>query len=82
MKGTAYKQTLKTLGMSQLTSSKFLGFSHRQSRRIAAGTAELGLAAEKLLLAMMAYGLTSEMVNGLLGKPVPKKSKKTKAPAA
>lgn len=80
MKGRDYKKALKVLGLSQAKAATFLGFSTRQSRRIASkdGAAMLGLADEKLLRTMLQFSLTVEMVNNLM----PKRGKPAAKPAA
>jgi hypothetical protein len=83
MKGQPYKRTLKQLGFSsQSKAADFFGFTTRQSRRIAAGTAELRLAERKLIAVMLHYGITKEMVEQAM-KPskAPRAAKPEKAAA-
>lgn len=86
MKGREYKKALKTLKLSQAKGALFLGFSTRQSRRIAAnnGKAALRLADEKLLRVMLEFSITVEMVDGLMkakrAKPAPKSAPAPVAP--
>lgn len=53
MKGRAYKTALKKVGLSIRKAGPFLGFTSRQSTRIAGGEAELPEAARKLLALMV-----------------------------
>lgn len=60
MKGRAYKAALKRVGLSIRKAGPFLGFTSRQSTRIAGGEAELPEAARKLLMVMIAQDWTVE----------------------
>lgn len=76
MQGKVYKRSLKMLNISQAKMSVFLGISSRQSRRVASETAELTLAAEKLIRVMLELGLSPAMVDTMMNKKiaVPKKA--------
>lgn len=62
MKGNAYKLALKKVGLSVRGAGPFLGFTSRNSYRIAAGESDLPEAARKLLLVMIDHSLSPDSV--------------------
>jgi hypothetical protein len=62
-----YRTAITKLNLSQKRAAEFLGFSHRQSRRVAGSHAKLDTGAEKLLRVMMHLGLTVAAVDKICG---------------
>lgn len=66
MTKTEYRRALKALGLSVTKAGPFLGITSRQSFRIAAGAADLPLAAQKLLLVMIYLSVRPESADILV----------------
>lgn len=82
MKTAEYKKAIATVGLSQNKAAAFLGFSTRQSRRIAKGEADLSEGETLLLKVMIHLALTPEAVHKIAGVEPPAKKKKAAAAAA
>jgi predicted transcriptional regulator len=83
-RGEGYKKIVERIGLSINKAADFLGYSRRQSKRIASGTAETSVATTMLIKVMLEMGLTFDAVNVIAGrKPgvVKKAKKKAKAKA-
>lgn len=77
IKGAEFTSVISKLGMSQVDAGVFLGFTTRNARRIAAGSAELSVPAEKLVRVMLECGLSRVMVDKIAaGTAATKKRRK------
>ena len=83
MTSKEYREAIAKLGLSQRTAGDFFGFSTRQSRRLAAGDAEVSIPLQMLLRVMQTCGLTPKAVDGMTAGPVtPKRPAKGAAASA